>query len=122
MSGISCCAASAASVWISSSVRTLPVGLVGRDTQIIDSYIGPCTAIDKNCRIKGCPTTDEYCPGAERPRVFLMGVGTTALLLFYEHWLLRAGDLTKLDMAFFNMNGYISINIFIFTLIDVLAG
>jgi 4-hydroxybenzoate polyprenyltransferase len=53
---------------------------------------------------------------------FLAGVGTTALLLFYEHWLLRRGDLTKLDMAFFNMNGYISINIFVFTLIDVLAG
>jgi 4-hydroxybenzoate polyprenyltransferase len=53
---------------------------------------------------------------------FLVGVGITALLLFYEHWLLRSGDLSKLDMAFFNMNGYISINIFVFTLIDVLAG
>lgn len=53
---------------------------------------------------------------------FLVGLGTTAALLFYEHWLLRGGDLSKLDMAFFNMNGYISINIFVFTLIDVLAG
>ena len=53
---------------------------------------------------------------------FLVGVGTTAALLFYEHWLLRSGDLSKLDMAFFNMNGYISINIFVFALIDVLAG
>jgi 4-hydroxybenzoate polyprenyltransferase len=53
---------------------------------------------------------------------FLIGLGITAALLFYEHWLLRDGDLSKLDMAFFNMNGYISINIFVFTLIDVLAG
>jgi len=53
---------------------------------------------------------------------FLIGLGVTAALLFYEHWLLRDGDLSKLDMAFFNMNGYISINIFVFTLIDVLAG
>jgi 4-hydroxybenzoate polyprenyltransferase len=53
---------------------------------------------------------------------FLVGLGTTTALLFYEHWLLRGGDLSKLDMAFFNMNGYISINIFVFTLIDVLAG
>ena len=52
---------------------------------------------------------------------FLIGVGITAALLFYEHWLLRTGDLTKLDMAFFNMNGYISVNIFVFTLIDILA-
>ena len=32
--------------------------IVGRDTQIIDSYIGPCTAIDRNCRIKACRIED----------------------------------------------------------------
>jgi 4-hydroxybenzoate polyprenyltransferase len=53
---------------------------------------------------------------------YLTGLGITAALIFYEHWLLRNGDLKKLDMAFFNMNGYISITICIFTLIDVLAG
>ena len=52
---------------------------------------------------------------------FLIGLAVTALLLFYEHWLLRDGDLSKLDMAFFNMNGYISVNIFLFTFIDVLV-
>lgn len=53
---------------------------------------------------------------------FLTGVGITAALLFYEHWLLRTGDLSKIDMSFLNMNGYISVNIFIFTLLDILAG
>jgi 4-hydroxybenzoate polyprenyltransferase len=53
---------------------------------------------------------------------FLIGLLITASLLFYEHWLLRTGDLTKIDMAFLNMNGYISINIFVFSLIDVLMG
>ncbi len=53
---------------------------------------------------------------------FLVGVAVTAILLFYEHWLLRDGDLTKLDLAFFNMNIYISITVFVFTLIDVLVG
>jgi 4-hydroxybenzoate polyprenyltransferase len=52
---------------------------------------------------------------------FLVGLAVTAILLFYEHWLLRDGDLSKLDMAFFNMNGYISVNIFLFTLVDVLT-
>jgi 4-hydroxybenzoate polyprenyltransferase len=52
---------------------------------------------------------------------YLAGLGITAALIFYEHWLLRNGDLKKLDMAFFNMNGYISITICIFTLIDVLV-
>ena len=32
--------------------------IVGCDTQIIDSYIGPCTAIDRGCRIKGCRIED----------------------------------------------------------------
>jgi len=53
---------------------------------------------------------------------FLIGLAITVAMLFYEHWLLRNGDLSKLDMAFFNMNGYISINIFVFTLVDVLLG
>jgi 4-hydroxybenzoate polyprenyltransferase len=52
---------------------------------------------------------------------FLIGLGITASMIFYEHWLLRNGDLKKLDMAFFNMNGYISITMCVFTLIDVLV-
>jgi 4-hydroxybenzoate polyprenyltransferase len=52
---------------------------------------------------------------------YLTGFCITASLIFYEHWLLRKGDLKRLDMAFFNMNGYISVTIFIFTLIDVLV-
>lgn len=32
--------------------------IVGRDTEIVDSYIGPSTAIDRNCRIKGCRIED----------------------------------------------------------------
>ncbi len=28
--------------------------IIGRDTQIVDSYVGPHTSIDHGCRIKGC--------------------------------------------------------------------
>jgi len=42
-------------------------------------------------------------------------------LFFYEHSLIHEHDLTKLDMAFFNMNGYISVTVFIFTLLGFLA-
>src|SRR5512135_136216 len=52
--------------------------------------------------------------------VFLAGVLVTGILLFHEHRLLRGGDLTRLDAAFFNVNGYISTALFAFTLIDVL--
>jgi 4-hydroxybenzoate polyprenyltransferase len=51
---------------------------------------------------------------------FLAGIVSAAAMLAYEHWLLRSGDLTKLDAAFFNMNGYISVAILIFTVADVL--
>jgi len=48
------------------------------------------------------------------------GLAAVAGMLLYEHWLLRGGDLDKIDAAFLNMNGYISVTIFAFTLLDVL--
>ena len=51
---------------------------------------------------------------------FLLGMLAAIAMLMYEHWLLRNGDLNKLDAAFFNMNGYISVTIVLFTAADVL--
>ncbi len=51
---------------------------------------------------------------------YLSGVLTASALLFYEHSLVRPADLSRLDMAFFNMNGYISITVFLFTLMNYL--
>jgi len=52
--------------------------------------------------------------------LYLLGVIIALGLIVYEHSLVREKDLSKLNMAFFNMNGYISVTIFIFTLLDVL--
>ena len=52
--------------------------------------------------------------------IYLAGVIVAALLLTYEHWLVKDGDLAQLDAAFFTMNGYISIAVFLFTLGDLL--
>jgi len=52
---------------------------------------------------------------------FLAGIVVVFAMLAYEHWLLRNGDLTRLDAAFFNMNGYISVAILVFTALEVLA-
>lgn len=49
------------------------------------------------------------------PLPFYGGVSITAILLLYEHLLVKPGDLSRLDKAFFNMNGYISITVFVFT-------
>ncbi len=50
---------------------------------------------------------------------YLVGIFIISLLLLYEHSLVKEEDLSKLDIAFFNMNGYISVLFFIFTVIDV---
>ena len=42
-------------------------------------------------------------------------------ILIYEHSLVKENDLSKLNIAFFNMNGYLSVAVFVFTLIDVLV-
>ncbi len=43
-----------------------------------------------------------------------LGVGVVAALLAYEHSLVRADDLSKLDAAFFAVNGYISLLFLLF--------
>jgi 4-hydroxybenzoate polyprenyltransferase len=52
---------------------------------------------------------------------FLAGIAAVTAMLGYEHWLLKDGNLTRLDAAFFNMNGYISVAVLVFTALDVLA-
>ena len=50
--------------------------------------------------------------------VYYLGVAVVAWLLFYEQSLVRKDDLSKLDMAFFTMNGVISLIFFAFVLLD----
>ncbi len=60
-------------------------------------------------------------PGSGLGWIYFAGVVVVAGLLVYEHSLVKPNDLSRLDAAFFNMNGYISVTIFLFTLIDALA-
>ena len=46
------------------------------------------------------------------------GVVLAGALLFYEHSLVAPGDLSRLDAAFFTMNGMISLAFFFFVLMD----
>jgi 4-hydroxybenzoate polyprenyltransferase len=43
-----------------------------------------------------------------------LGIAVVAALLAYEHSLVKADDLSRLDAAFFAMNGYISISFLLF--------
>ena len=58
--------------------------------------------------------------GLEVGLFYWLGVAAVALLLAYEHSLVRPGDLRRLDAAFFTVNGVISLTFFAFVLLDSL--
>ena len=49
---------------------------------------------------------------------YFAGLVVAAGILAYEHQLVRPGDLSRLDAAFFTMNGVMSVTVFAFALID----
>lgn len=50
--------------------------------------------------------------------VYFVGVGVAGALLAYESSLVSADDLSKVDAAFFTMNGVMSVAVFLFVLAD----
>jgi 4-hydroxybenzoate polyprenyltransferase len=58
--------------------------------------------------------------GLDVGAAYWLGVAAVAVLLGYEHTLVRPGDLRHLDAAFFTVNGVISIVFFGFVLADVI--
>jgi len=51
--------------------------------------------------------------------VFLTGVLVVAALLAYEHWLVRPDDLSRVNVAFFQVNAVISVGLFALGLADL---
>lgn len=52
---------------------------------------------------------------------YWIGLIVAAVLFIYEHSMVKANDLSKLNVAFFNMNGYISLTVFLATLLSYTA-
>jgi 4-hydroxybenzoate polyprenyltransferase len=52
---------------------------------------------------------------------YYAGLLVAAAILAWEHSLVRAGDLSRLDAAFFTMNGIMSVTVFAFALLDRLV-
>lgn len=48
-----------------------------------------------------------------------VGVGVVLVILAYEHWIVRPDDLSRLDKAFFDLNGYVSIGYLVAMLVEV---
>jgi 4-hydroxybenzoate polyprenyltransferase len=47
------------------------------------------------------------------------GIAAIVVLLLYEHRLVRANDLSRVDAAFFTVNGYVSVLFFLFWAADI---
>ena len=52
--------------------------------------------------------------------VYQVGIVAITAILLWEHAIVRPGDLSRLDMAFFNLNGYVSVAFLISTGVDLL--
>lgn len=50
--------------------------------------------------------------------VYFIGVAVVAALIVYEQSLVKPDDLRRVDMAFFTLNGWVSVSLFAFVLID----
>jgi len=53
--------------------------------------------------------------------IYLAGVALILAILVWEHALVRPSDLSRLDVAFFTLNGYVSVAFLVATLADVLV-
>ncbi len=54
--------------------------------------------------------------------VYLAGIAAVAVLLVYEHWLVRPDDLSRVNQAFFQVNGVISVGLFVVVLLQLAVG
>ncbi|MCR2803016.1 UbiA-like polyprenyltransferase [Paenibacillus soyae] len=51
--------------------------------------------------------------------LYLFGAILSVALLFYQHWMVRPSDLSRVSTAFFGMNGTLSVVLFLFTIVDL---
>jgi len=52
--------------------------------------------------------------------LYVVGIILIAGLLYYEHSIVRPDDLSKVNVAFFNVNGIISIGLMLMTILDII--
>ncbi|MHB1001398.1 MAG: UbiA-like polyprenyltransferase [Armatimonadota bacterium] len=52
--------------------------------------------------------------------IYYLGIAIVSALLVYEQSLVKPDDLSKINMAFFNTNGLVSIGFFVFSMLDLI--
>ena len=53
--------------------------------------------------------------------IFLAGLAATAAALVYQHAIVKPGDLSRVDAAFFTANGFVSVTLALCGIADVLT-
>jgi 4-hydroxybenzoate polyprenyltransferase len=53
--------------------------------------------------------------------IYYTGVAAVAVLLLYEHWIVRPDDLTRVNIAFFHVNWIVSMGLFVVGTVDLLV-
>ena len=61
------------------------------------------------------------CPQLGLGWIYGAGIAAVAVLLIYEHWLVRPDDLTRVNVAFFNINVIISLGLLVVGAVDLLT-
>jgi len=51
--------------------------------------------------------------------VYFVGIAGVTALLAYQHWLVRPDDLSRVNQAFFQVNGVISVGLFLIVLVQL---
>jgi 4-hydroxybenzoate polyprenyltransferase len=54
--------------------------------------------------------------------IYLLGIFGVAILLIYEHAIVRPDDLSRVNQAFFNVNGVISVGLLLVVAIQLIVG
>jgi 4-hydroxybenzoate polyprenyltransferase len=85
-----------------------------------DFGVGPAFAAARTCHVATVGFLALAGLGLPVGALYWAGVAVVAGLLAYEHTLVSPQDTRRLDMAFFTMNGVISVTFFAFVLGDVL--
>ena len=53
--------------------------------------------------------------------IYLSGVGLVSILLVYEHAIVKPNDLSRVNLAFFTLNGMVSLGLMIMSVVDLLT-
>ena len=54
--------------------------------------------------------------------LYLIGVGVVTIILFYEHAIVKPNDLSRVNLAFFTLNGMVSLVLMALSVADMMFG